>query len=65
MVGPSPHTADMLWLILVVGVFVLLILSVIGLIVLLALGKKTDGLDQIILGAATGLFGLFAGRSSN
>lgn len=64
IMGPSPRTADKLWLILVVGVFVILFGSLAGLIALLALGKSTDGLDQIIVGSLTGLFGLFAGRVS-
>jgi len=66
MVGPSQRTANWLWLILVVGCVVVLIASVVGIIVLSALGKKLpDGLYQVIIGVGSGLLGLFVGSTTS
>jgi hypothetical protein len=59
MVEPSQPTADDLWEWLVKGLIVALVIALVGLIVLIAIGKSSDALLTAFTALLSGLIGLF------
>lgn len=57
--SPGPMTTDRLWTIVVIGLLSLLATSLVGLIVLLALGKTVDVVVTAFTALLTGTVGLF------
>ena len=57
--GPTQGTSDALWKIVVKGLMFVLVLGVVGLAVMIGLGKNSDALLTVITATLTGLVGLF------
>jgi hypothetical protein len=59
MTPPDQVTADHLWLAVVYGLVAVLAIALLGLLLLLALGKTADAIVTVFTATLTGVLGLF------